>query len=56
MYHFDLDSEMESVVIVRKVKCPRDECGNVWETKSQKILVSCPKCTYKLEIKKCLVK
>jgi len=37
-----------------KVKCPRD--GNIWDTSSKKILVSCPKCFYKLEIKKCLVK
>lgn len=47
--------EMESKLL-RKVKCPRASCGNVWNTKSEKILVSCPVCFYKLEIQKCLVK
>lgn len=34
----------------RKVKCPREECGYEWETKTELNSVTCPNCMNKFKI------
>ena len=32
------------------VKCPREECGYVWEYSGSKIKATCPSCGYKCNV------
>ncbi|QSJ05036.1 CxxC motif protein [Haloarcula virus Hardyhisp2] len=38
------------------VKCPREECGYVWNYSGNMAMASCPSCTYKCNVEDCKVK